>query len=157
MKIEVEIITDEEYIKSVFLNPTIYAQMKDDSCPVDPRDLIARNIMSVPGFFLCAIIDGVRSGAWWLIWRGEKVEAHTALLDNCRGKIAVEATRAAIAWVFGNTKASAIRSYAWSDSPAVKWFCRAVGMSKKETESWPATRAGKPVDIAYYEISREGK
>lgn len=157
MNITVEPTTDEQYIKSVFLNPAIYRQMSDDSCPSDPSSLQATNIMAIPGFFLRALVDGVPAGVWWLIWKdGDKVEAHTALTDICRGRAAIDATRKAIQWVFDNTEASAITSYAWSDSPAVAWFCRAVGMGRRDTKPWPNTRSGKPVDITYYSVNRGG-
>ncbi len=152
--ISVEPITDESYIKSVFLNPLIYSDMKDDSCPDDPSMLAESNIMSIQGFFLKALVDGIPSGVFWLIWKGKNVEAHTALLDNCRGRRAIDATRKALKWVFDNTEAEAVTSYAWSDSPAVAWFCRAVGMKKNETKNWPNTRNGKPVSITYYSVNR---
>jgi hypothetical protein len=153
--ITVEPTTDESYIKSVFLNPTIYASMKDDASPSDPASLMDRDIMGIPGFFLRAVVDGVPAGVWWLIWKDESVEAHTALLENCRGARAIKATRAAIRWVFDNTAAKAITSYAWSDSPAVSWFCRAVGMSPTRSERWPATRNGQAVDIQWFNINRK--
>ncbi len=156
--ITVDLTTDELYIQSVFLNPTIYDDMRDDSCPVDSDACIHMMpaMKSIPGFFLRALVDGVPAGCWWLMWKGDKVEAHTALLENCRGRRAIVATRAAIRWVFENTSAKAITSYAWSDSPAVAWFCRAVGMHETSTAPWPATRRGKAVDIMYFEIAREG-
>lgn len=157
MNITVEPTTDVPYIKSVFLNPTIYDQMRDDSCPADPASLHDTDILSIPGFFLRALVDGVPCGVWWLIWKGDRVEAHTALTDKCRGRDAITATKQAIAWVFGHTEAEAITSYAWSDSPAVAWFCRAVGMSKNETKAWPSTRSGKPVSITYYAVNRGGQ
>jgi hypothetical protein len=153
--ITVEPTTDETYIKSVFLNPKIYAEMKDDASPLDPDSLADRDIMAIPGFFLRALVDGEPAGVWWLIWKGDVVEAHTALLDNCRGARAVKATRVAIRWVFENTGARAIASYAWSDAPAVSWFCRAVGMSPGERAPWPATRNGRAVDIQWFNINRE--
>lgn len=152
--ITVEQTADESYIKSVLLSPSIYAQMKDDSCPVEPAVLGGVDIRAIPGFFLKAIVDGAPAGLWWLIWKGDTVEAHTALLENCRGRTAIRATKAAIEWVFGNTMARAITSYAWSDSPAVAWFCRAVGMSPDRTEPWPATRQGRPVTITHFSIQR---
>jgi hypothetical protein len=153
--ITVEPTTDESYIKSVFLNPSIYASMKDDSSPSDPLALMDRDIMGIPGFFLRCMVDGTPAGVWWLIWKGDTVEAHTALLENCRGARAVKATRMAIRWVFENTGARAITSYAWSDSPAVAWFCRAVGMSPTRSEPWPSTRSGRPVAIQWFNINRE--
>lgn len=155
--ITVEPTTDEAYIKSVFLNPTIYASMKDDSSPVDPQSLADRDIMGIPGFFLKAIVDGIPAGAWWLIWKGDQVEAHTALMDNCRGARAIRATRMAIRWVFENTRAAAITSYAWSDSPAVAWFCRAVGLIELERAPWPNTRNGHVVHIRWFTLKRNAQ
>ncbi len=154
MNITVEKTEDEIYIKSVFLNPTIYAEMKDDSCPESPTMLGGVDLKAIPGFFLRVLMGGNPVGCFWLIWKGESVEAHTALLPVCRGKNAISATRKAIAWVFANTGAKAITSYAWSDSPAVAWFCRAVGMNLTHTEVWPNTRNGRTVDIAYFKINR---
>lgn len=152
--ITVDKTTDESYIKSVLLNPTIYAEMKDDSCPQEPTILCDLDIKAIPGFFLRAMVDGVPSGVLWMIWKENKVEAHTALLPSCRGRSAIRAAKAAIQWVFENTKADAITSYAWSDSPSVAWFCRAVGMKPYRTEVWPNTRNGHAVDITYYNINR---
>lgn len=155
-QVTVEPTTDEFYIKSVFLNPTIYAMMRDDNSPADPLALMGVNIKAIPGFFLRVLVDGVASGVFWLIWKDDKLEAHTALLSGCRGARAIKAARAAQAWVWANTGAKAVTSYAWSDSPAVAWFCRAVGMVAVGTKPWPATRSGRSVDITYYNINREG-
>jgi hypothetical protein len=152
--ITVEKTTDESYIKSVFLNPIIYTEMKDDSCPSEPAMLGGVDMRAIPGFFLRVLVGGEPGGAFWLIWKDRAVEAHTALLHNCRGRSAIRATEAGIRWVFENTKAEAITSYAWSDSPLASWLCRAVGMQHDRTEPWPATRNGKPVDIAWFTINR---
>ena len=153
-EITVEPTTDELYIKSVFLNPTIYAEMKDDSCPESPMILQGVDIKAVPGFFLRVRMDGEPVGCFWLIWKDAVLEAHTALLDKCRGRDAVEAAQKAAQWVWGHTQARAVRSYAWSDSPAVQWFCRAVGMRQTVRQKWPNTRGGHEVDILYYEMGR---
>lgn len=153
--ITIEPTTDESYIKSVFLNPEIYASMKDDSSPSDPAALMDRDVMGVPGFFLRVLKDGVACGVFWLVDKGGPVEAHTALLPSCRGRDAITATKAAIRWVFDNTKATAIRSYAWSDAPAVAWFCRAVGLHAERIEPWPSTRNGKTVQIQWFNLNRE--
>lgn len=153
-EITVEPTQDELYIKSVFLNPTIYADMKDDSCPSEPTMLGGVDLKAIPGFFLRVLMGNKAVGCFWLIWKGENVEAHTALLPACRGRNAIRATRQAIAWVFEHTGAKAITSYAWSDSPAVAWFCRAVGMVETHSEPWPSTRGGKSVDISYFKINR---
>lgn len=153
--ITIEPTTDEQYIKSVLLSPEIYANMSDDACPAEPSLLQGVDIKSIPGFFLRVLVDGVASGLFWLIWREKSVEAHTALLPNCRGRSAMVATRRAMEWVFKNTQAFSITSYAWSDCPAVKMFCYAVGMTPTVTAPWPATRSGHPVRITYFETTRE--
>ncbi len=153
--IVIEKTTDEQFIKSVFLNTTIYEGMKDDRCPGEPSILSGVDMKAIPGFILKATVDGVVAGCYWLIWKGRDLEAHTALLPHCRGAQAVAATRAALLWVFDNTSAVRVTSYAWSDSPAVKWFCRKVGMTELLTCSYPNTRKGQMVDVTYYSISRE--
>lgn len=154
-EIKIELTTDRDYIQSVFLHPSIYASMCDDSCPVNPGEVEVGRALAVPGFFLCAMIGDWPVGAFWLVNKDDAVEAHTALLPECRGRDAIRVTRAAIRWVFDHTGVSAITSYAWSDSPQVAWFCRAVGMSKTRTDKWPNTRSGRPVDITYFTIRRE--
>jgi hypothetical protein len=154
--VTVESTTDEQYIKSVFLNPAIYQSMRDDSCPQEPSMLADKDIKSIPGFFLRALMGDNAMGAFWFIWKGDSVEAHTALLPACRGRNAILAGKAAARWVFSNTSAKTITSYAWSDSPAVAWFCRMIGMNVTSVEPWPHTRSGKSVLIAHYELTPEG-
>ncbi len=153
-QITVEQTTDEAYIKSVFLNPTIYAEMRDDLCPAEAKDLPHHYAFEISGFFLRVFVDAVPAGFFWLVWKGDEVEAHTALLENCRGRAAINATKIAIDWVFKNTPAKAITSYAWSDAPLASWLCRMVGMACDRTEPWPNPRNGKPVNISYYALKR---
>lgn len=152
-RITVEPTTDDAYIKSVFLSPSIYAQMSDDASPA-PEMLRIEAIKSIPCFFLRPLLDGVPAGVWWLIWKGDRLEGHTALLPNCRGRAAIMATRMALDWIWKNTRAASVTSYAWSDSTAVAWFCRACGLALDRTEPWPNTRGGKKVDITYFTINR---
>jgi hypothetical protein len=153
--IAIEKTTDEQFIKSVFLNPEIYAGMKDDRCPDEPVFLSSVDMKALPGFFLRATVDGVVAGCYWLMWKGRDLEAHTALLPHCRGGVALAVTREALRFVFANTECGRVISYAWSDCPAVKWFCRKVGMTELLTCSYPNTRKGQMVDVTYYSISRE--
>lgn len=153
--IAVDITYDMTYVCSVLFQPEILAALKDDACDM-PIDQMRNTVLhGLPGFFLKAQVDGEDAGLWWLVWRGNSVEAHTALLPNCRGACAIEATKQAIRWVFLHTEAQAIVSYSWGDSPAVKWFCRKVGMHQQETLPWHTTRNGEPVSITYFSINRE--
>ncbi len=152
--ISLKLTTDKEYIKSIFLNPDITNQMRDDAS----RDLTGGEFMLgyqiLGGFCLKVIKDGADAGLFWLRPLHDGFEAHTALLPLCRGKDAVKAARMAIKWVLDNTETPYISSYAFSDSPSVSWFCRAVGMEPVKTESWSSTRNGKPVSITYFKINR---
>ena len=152
--IYIKLTTDKVYIESIFMNPDITNQMRDDAS----KDLTGEHIMlgleKLGGFFLKVIKDGTDAGLFWLRPLHDGFEAHTALLPSCRGKDAVKATRMAIAWVFEHTEIPYISSYAFSDSPSVSWFCRAVGMEPVKTEPWSSTRNGKPVDITYFKINR---
>ncbi len=155
MNISIEPTTDVLYIKSILMNQDIYSATKDDSLPATPAFIDDIDVLSIPGFFLKVMADGVQAGLFWLIWKGSGVEAHTGLLPNCRGRNAIKATKMAIDWVFSNTKATFINSHAWSDSPAVKWFCLAVGMSHDRTEKYKSTRNGLPVLISHYTILKQ--
>ncbi len=152
--IEIKLTTDRNYIKTILLNPDITKHMRDDSVPEDLGESFVSGLERLGGFFLKVLQDGKGCGLYWLRPTQEGYEAHTALLTSCRGKDAIKATRMAIKWVFENTETPVISSFAWSDSPAVSWFCRAVGMSPDKTEPWPNTRSGKPVDITYFKINR---
>lgn len=145
--------TDYDYISQVFHNPTIYSQMIDDSCPKDPAQLIVA-ACQLPGFFLKALLNGQAVGLFWLMWRNGSLEAHTALLPECRGRNAIRMTKEALKWCFQNTETKEVRSYAWSDCPVVRWFCRSVGLVEEKTELWSNTRNGQPVNITYFSINR---
>ncbi len=152
--ITIKLTTDKSYIESIFLNPDITNQMRDDASKDITAEQFMLGLQILGGFYLKVIKDGVDAGLFWLRPLQDGLEAHTALLPSCRGKDAVKATRMAIKWVLDNTETPYISSYAFSDSPAISWFCRAVGMAPFKTEPWTSTRNGKPVDITYFKINR---
>lgn len=152
--ITVEPTTDANFIKSVFYEPAIFSEMTDDSFPT-PEGMREFDVLSLPAYFLRVLKDGVACGCFMLMRKDGGIEAHTALLPTCRGRDAITATKAAMKWVWENTDAGFIRSYAWSDSPAVAWFCRAVGLRPAERAPWPATRHGRPVEIQWFNLNRE--
>ncbi len=64
--ISLKLTTDKEYIKSIFLNPDITNQMRDDAS----RDLTGDEFMLgyqiLGGFCLKVIKDGADAGLFWL-------------------------------------------------------------------------------------------
>lgn len=153
VSIEVEPTKDKQLIASVFLNPTIYAAMSDDSCPKDGHVLLGA-IMAIEGIFLKVTRGTELCGVFWFRGAPPSLEVHTALLPSCRGSDAIMAARKAAEWVFGQTDATEITSYAWSDLPAVRWFCRALGMTQTKTEAWKETRNGQRVDITHFSLKK---
>lgn len=150
----VEQTFDKEYIKNVLLTPSILKEMSDDSVPQNIGDVMMLGLDIIGGHFLKVTQDGEDAGAFWLVPTPNGLEAHTALLPNCRGKSAVSAGRQCIEWCFKNTDAQEITSYAFSDSPAVHWFCRILGLKAFLTEPWRHTRNGQQVNITRYRIQR---
>jgi hypothetical protein len=153
-ELTVERTHDMAYVESVLRVPGIYENITDDSCPSVDELLETNQIENIPSIFLKVSLDKSPAGWYWLVWKGVYLEAHTALLPNCRGRLAIEATKKAIDWVFANTPADGIRSYAWSDAPTSAWLCKRVGMVKENTEAWSATRKNSPVSITYYSLRR---
>lgn len=152
--ISLEFTQDQDYIKSVFFNTEIFPFGCDDNSLARRDEMKAIDLLSIPGFFLKVMVDGVPAGVFWGTWHNRIVDAHVALLDNCRGKNAVEATKQFIKWVFSNTFAESVEAGVWSDTPAVSWLCRTIGMMESYTKPWPNTRNGQPVDITYFVINK---
>lgn len=155
--ITVEQTEDNTLIHQAFMDPDNFKAMRDDSCPPDPSgyDDPVGKMRLLPSIFLKAVVDGKFGGVWWLVRQGTVIDVHTALMQNCRGRKAVEAAKKGIQWVWDHTDATEIRSYAWSDSPAVAWFCRIMGLKPVETKPWQATRDGRPVNITWFSLKRE--
>lgn len=139
----------------IFLRPEIYSAMADDSCPKNPAELENEDIDASDTIFLGVERDGNRVGIFWFIRDRDGYEVHTGLLPGCRGSLAVEAAHAGMEWIFTNTDAKFIQSYAWSDQPQVRWFCHRVGMTETGTGPWPNTRNGHTVSITHYSITKE--
>jgi len=154
MDISIEQTLDEEYIHSMLTDPAIFESMRDDSCPKSPQEVLFPPLALMGGYFLKVINAGKECGLFWFRPVEGGLEAHTALLPSCRGRSAIMAGKMAVKWVFDNTGFSRITSYSWSDSPAIDWFCRQVGLTPFDTKPWPNTRNGNPVDVTYFQIQR---
>ncbi len=149
--ITVEPTTDTDYMQEVISNPKVYQDTKDDSLPPSPAFVDFQGLMEAGVVFLKAIRDGISAGIFMFVPKGRGVyEAHTILLPNCRGSAAIKAARAAVSWMFGRTICREVRSYSFSDTPAVQWFAKAVGLHEISRQPHPSTRGGKPVEMIYY-------
>jgi hypothetical protein len=145
---------DVDLIDYIIRNPSIYASMSDDSCPSDPSRVTVESVIDTC-LFLLVKIDAVVSGCFMLEPNDKSYTAHTALLPNCRGRRAISAGRAMLKWVFGNTECREVTSYAFSDSPHVDWFARAVGLRVTGVADYPNTRNGKHVSVTNFSILKD--
>lgn len=150
---------DISVIHAIFSIPYIYSQIKDDSCPEDPKNYNFSAIIDswiflevrkyhnskACGIFMFKPIDDITC------------EAHTLLTKDCRGTEALEAGALAKDWVFDNTKFTKISSYSFSDSPSVKWFAKKLGMVKVSEEPWEATRNGNKITLCRYLVEKQNK
>lgn len=149
--ISVEPTTDTQYMASVISDPKVYQETKDDSLAPESPAVDFGALMQAGVVFLKAVRDGVNAGIFMFVPKERGIyEAHTILLPNCRGAAAIKAARAAVDWMFSHTLCREVRSYAFSDSPAVQWFAKAVGLHEISRQPHPATRNGNPVEMIYY-------
>lgn len=149
--ISIEPTTDTSYMQAVISDPRVYNDTKDDSLPVVPAIVDFDSLLEAGVVFLKALRDGIEAGLFMFVPKGQGVyEAHTILLPNCRGAAAIKAARAAVNWMFSRTICREVRSYAFSDTPAVQWFAKAVGLHEISRQPHSATRSGQPVEMIYY-------
>lgn len=145
---------DVDLIDSIIRNPSIYASMSDDSCPSDPSRVTVAGLIDT-FVFLLVKMDDVVSGCFMLEPHGTTYCAHTALLPVCRGRNAIKAGIEMLKYVFGRTDCKEVSSYAFSDSPHVDWFARAVGLHVTGVDDYPNTRNGKPVSVTNFSILKD--
>jgi hypothetical protein len=145
---------DVSLIDSIIRNPSIYASMSDDSCPKDSSDVTIAGLIDTC-IFPVVRMDGAVAGCFMLEPHNNVFVAHTALLPICRGKDAIRAGKELLKWVFSNTECRELTSYAFSDSPHVDWFARAVGLHVTGTDDYPNTRNGKKVSITKFSILKD--
>lgn len=144
---------DLDYVADTLESPDVLPFVVDDSSPAMSHEQIVEGFHRIGGLFLAVLRGTERVGAFWFrLTEPATYEAHTMLLRSCRGRDAVEAGKAAIAWVFAHTDCTRIISHAFSDSPAVSWFCRKVGLTQYDRTKHSATRGGREVDFIRYHL-----
>lgn len=152
--ITVEKSKDVPLLNSILRDPEAFAGMIDDSCSLDPSEVDAAKIVD-NATFLVASEDGDPLGCFMFVPKEEeRMEAHTVLLDNCRGSRALDAAKKAIKWIFSKTGCQEIVSYAWSDAPQLLWFARKLGFIRTGQKPYQATRHGKKVSVVNLSLTR---
>lgn len=152
--ITVELTADISFIHELMRSPDIYPFIGDDSSPKDPNDLDATHYLA-DCINLAVLDNDKRVGVFVLSKNGLKVEAHTLLSHECRGKKAVQAIKAAIDWVLLNTQYEEITTYSFSDDPKVSWLARFVGMKEISRSIHPVTRNGLTVEKIHFSLLRD--
>ena len=83
------------------------------------------------------------------------LDAHTAVLPELRGKQAVKAGKAAIDWVFNNTKYIKIVGATPSDNKLAMRFNRLIGLNREGVCKESIVRGGRLIDRIYYGVERK--
>lgn len=120
-------IDDIELIEATMKLPYIWPYIHDDMSSVDefspapPTD----NLIQYLGVF-CPDYSG-----FFLLVRHNKIvfEIHTVLTKSCRGRIAIEAAKSVIGWIFANTECERLITVIPSDNPLAERLAVSAGMS----------------------------
>lgn len=96
MNITVEPTTDRDYILSVLTDPEMYAAVRGNTGPEDPKEAAAGFLSTRVQHFRVQV-DGEDAGLFSFVDMGESVDIHASLTRKCRGRKAIEAGKIALA------------------------------------------------------------
>ena len=154
-KIEVTPHFDAAELQGVLELQEIWNPTCHDECPGRAPVGLAEMIFSIPDSVSLRVTIDEKLGGYFLVIPLRGVyEAHTMLLDNCRGQNAIRAGRAAVKWFFEHRDAALVRSYAREDHPEVSFFARACGFTAIGFEPKDVLVHGKPVRTEILELRR---
>lgn len=141
-----------DLLREMVADPSVYRSMADDASPA-AEALPLDRLQGIGARLYNVLKDGLGVGVFVLFPKPDDAwEAHTVLGPKCRGKDAVVAARLFLQRAFADG-AKLITSYAFSDAPAVKWFCRVMGLRETGSAEHANTRNGQPVRVHFYAIS----
>lgn len=150
--LSIEPSTDYDLIRSVVTHEKVYPLLIDDFSPAveqyRPNEnpgllyLVARDAAELLGLWMFAPENGV---CW---------QVHTALLPPCRGKRAIQAVKAMLAWIWENTRCQRITTNVPSDNPAALMFAKWAGMKVVGVNEKSFQRNGELLDQTILGLSR---
>jgi hypothetical protein len=107
--------------------------------------------LELPGLLFLQVMDGdERRGLF--MFNGHEV--HTMLMPEFRGRRAINAGKAALAWIWANTSFDRVTSYAYSNAPHVLLYAKLVGLRPVGVIDEGVTIHGRRVQTTRLEIRR---
>lgn len=154
MTITVDQNRDLEWFNTLLNHAEIYPTMKDDRSPAPGALSVAPLMSNYENLFLKVHADDKPVGGFILVYKGLGIyEVHTMLLPEGRGAPGIRAGRLGEEWMFRNTNALELTSYAWDTSPQTVMFAKLCGFKQAGRRPWPATVGGKTVFADYLSIT----
>lgn len=130
---------DAEMVNRIMRHPKVYPHISDDSCP-KAEDFDCSEAMKREGFYFLLVSGG--EGAFMFHNHSRILyEVHTMLLPECWGRKALEASRAAVRWMFANTLCEKIITWVPAYNRLAYRFAIKSGM-KQEGVSPKSLRKG---------------
>lgn len=141
-----------ELVRLILTHPQLYPWVSDDGSPpahafrpearADTLWLLARDADGVPvGLFTGRFLNAIA------------VEVHVAMLPGARGARAVEAARAALAWLKAHTPARKVLGYTPAPYRHAHRFMRAVGFAREGLLTRAFLKHGQRHDLVLYGLS----
>lgn len=143
---EVKIVPTRDFdaLNALVQHPEVFPHIVDDSI-TDKLDVSLFNQRD--NMFLLAMFDGKPGGFLAYIYRGFGVyELHSGFLPQFRGIKAIRAGKKAIDWMFLNTSAEILSTWAWENAENVIFAAHKAGFKDQTTLEWHNTVRGQRVD-----------
>lgn len=151
MIVSVQPSDDMAFFNRVVNHPEISPFVRDDMVVGDIDCSVLNDSNSVR---LKIIVDKVDAGFAILIrMKAGEYELHSGLLSQYRGKIAVAAGLAIIAWARASNVCSRLTTWAWESARHVLLITRRIGFQEEARQDWPNTVHGKRVRRVIFAIN----
>lgn len=131
---------DTERIRDVLTHPSIFPHVTDDGSPAPSEYappigdgiywLEPLNGCAPMGFFLYVMLNSIEA------------EVHTAILPEHRGAAALEAARAGLRWMVGNTPCRKVITRVPAPNRLAYRFARRVGLTDEGTDRASILKGG---------------
>ncbi len=150
-EIKVTSSRDFDYFNRMMNHPDIYPFVRDDS--IDGQiDVSVLNKKA--NVFLKVEVDGHEAGFAFFVAKGVFCyEMHSGMLSDFRGAIAIKSGISVLDWMFVNTDAETISTFAWSSAKNVIFAARQVGFKEVSRSPWKSTVNGERIDRIVYSLS----
>jgi hypothetical protein len=151
MTISVQPSHDVEFFNRVVNHPEISPFVRDDLVTGDIDCSLLDDSNSVK---LKILADGGDAGFFILIRKvAGEYELHSGLLPQYRGRHAVAAGRAIIAWARDSGICSRLTTWVWEHARHVLLITRRIGFHEDSREDWPNTVHGQRVRRVLFSIN----